>query len=65
MDSSNLWVLLAIAFFNAVTAIAALMTKRDMGRLEKNTNSIVAQLIVSTRSAAHAAGMKEEKDNPS
>jgi len=58
----DVWILLVIAILNAITAALALMTKNDMKLLEKNTNSIMAQLVSTTRSEAHAAGMKEEKD---
>lgn len=61
MDS-NTWALLVIAILNAITAFMAWRTRRDIGDLEKNTNSLVAQLVSTTKTEAHAAGMKAEKD---
>lgn len=61
----NTWALLVIAILNAVTAFMAWKTRRDIGLLEKNTNSLMSELVATTKTEAHAAGMKAEKDNPS
>jgi hypothetical protein len=39
-------------------------TDANVAKIEKATNSIVSQLVETTRKEAHAAGMKDEKDRP-
>jgi len=58
--------MLAIAVFNAITALIAWDTRRStkanervIGELEKNTNSIKDALVKVTGEAAHAAGREQ------
>jgi len=62
MDVVNTSMLLAVAILNVISAYLILLARRDIKLLEQNTNSLMAQLVNTTRTEAHAAGMKEEKD---
>lgn len=46
----------------AGVAVLQLINTYYSRKTEKNTNSIVTALVQTTKVAAHAAGMKEEKD---
>lgn len=51
----NSLILLAVAIMNAITLY---YTRRT----EKNTNSLTTALVKTTKIAAHAAGVKEERE---
>ena len=58
----NNLILLAIVVAQAWLIREQRISKTDIARIEKNTNSLTAALVQSTRIEAHAAGVLEEKD---
>lgn len=66
MGDTNTWLLLGIAFLNAITAALALITHKglvevgtNIALVEKNTNSMKDALVLATGRAEHAAGVTQ------
>lgn len=55
----NLVIILMVALVNCITAVIALLTKRDMANLEKNTNSKMDTLLDTTKQLAYGQGQAE------
>ena len=48
----------------ATLVLMHLFSMHKLNKLHDSTNSIVDKLVATTKSEAHAAGIKEEKDRP-
>lgn len=59
MGDLNTWLTLAVAIFNAVTAVLVLLAKRDIKKIETATNSMKDALVETTAKAAKAEGVAE------
>lgn len=57
----NIMVLVGIALLNAFTAVVTYMTKRDMAKLEVNTNNKMDQLLEAKTEAAFGKGQAAER----
>ena len=53
---------LPAAIAAVTTLVVAIKTQKQVEKVEKATNSLTDRLVQTTRTEAHAAGAKEERD---
>jgi len=56
---TNLVIIILVAGINLATAIIAMLTRRDVKQLEKNTNSKMDALLDLTATSSKAEGLAE------